>query len=118
MGKPHSLIKSFQFAFEGIKTAITSGRNFRIQLTLGFLASILAFILNFSPTEWTILVITIASVLILELINTALESIVDIVSPEIRPEAKIAKDIAAASVLMASLASLLVAAFLFLPKTF
>jgi diacylglycerol kinase len=52
----------------------------------------------------------------LELINTSIEEIVNIVSPEIKPEAKIAKDVAAASVLIASIASVLIAAFLFLPK--
>jgi len=62
------------------------------------------------------LVITIASVLILELINTSLESMVDIVSPEIRPEAKIAKDVAAASVFIASIASVIIGALLFLSK--
>jgi len=101
-----------------MKVALIKGRNFRIQFILGILASILAFVLKFSPAEWAILVIAIASVLILELINTSLESIVNIVSPEVRPEAKIAKDVAAASVLIASIASILIAIFLFLPKIF
>jgi len=118
MGKPHSLVKSFQFAFEGIATALKEGRNFRIQFILGVLAAVLAFILKFSAAEWAILVIIISSVLILELINTSLESMVDMVSPEVRPEAKTAKDVAAASVLIASIASVAVAVFLFLPKMF
>ena len=118
MGKPHSLTKSFQFAFEGIKTEFKKGRNFRIQIFLGILATITGLILRLELVEWAVLAITIASVLILELINTALESIVDIVSPEIRPEAKIAKDVSAASVLVASLTSLIIASLLFLPKIF
>jgi len=112
----HSLFRSFQFAFEGISTEFKKGRNFRIQIFLGLTALISAFILKFSPIEWAILVITIASVLILELINTSLESMVNIVSPEIRPEAKIAKDVAAASVFIASIASVIIGALLFLSK--
>lgn len=118
MESKHSLLKSFSFAFEGLKVALIKGRNFRIQFVLGIIASALAYYLKFTTDEWAILVITIASVLILELINTALESIVNIVSPEIRSEAKIAKDVAAASVLIASIASIFIAVFLFLPKIF
>lgn len=112
----HSLFKSFKFAFDGIKVGIERGRNFRIQVTLGVLASILAVILKFNPIEWTILIITIASVIILELMNTAIEAIVDMVSPQIQEKAKIAKDVAAASVLISSVASILIGIFLFLPK--
>ena len=118
MESKHSLFKSFVFAFTGLKTALAKGRNFRIQFFLGIIASTGAYFLKFTADAWAILVITIASILILELINTSIESIVNIVSPEIRPEAKIAKDIAAASVLIAAIASLFIAAFLFLPKIF
>ena len=112
----HSLLKSFGFALEGIRTGIVKGRNFRIQILLGVLASVLAIYLKFSPIEWVVLIITIASVIILELINTAIESIVDIVSPETKIEAKIAKDVAAASVLVSAIASIAIGVFLFLPK--
>lgn len=112
----HPITKSFQFALEGLLIGIQKGRNFRIQVSLGILAIILGFYVNLNYTEWAILTITVACVIILELLNTAIESIVDIVSPERRIEAKIAKDVAAASVLVASIGSILVAIFLFLPK--
>lgn len=112
----HSLLKSFKFALDGFAVGITKGRNFRIQVIIGIIASILAVVLKFNPIEWAILTITIACVIILELMNTAIEAIVDMVSPEIKNEAKIAKDVAAASVLIASIASVLIGAFLFLPK--
>ena len=112
----HSLFKSFKFAFDGLKVGVMKGRNFRIQIILGIIASILAAYLNFSAVEWSILAVTMAMVIILELVNTAIESIVDIVSPEIKNEAKIAKDVAAASVLIAAVASILIGVFLFLPK--
>jgi diacylglycerol kinase len=114
----HSLFKSFQFAFEGVRVAIEKGRNFRIQIGLGILACIFGLILGLTITEWLDLTLIIAIVLILELLNTAVESIVDMVSPEIQPKAKIAKDVAAAAVLIASAASLAIGAFIFLPKIF
>ena len=116
MESKHSLLKSFEFAFQGISTEFKKGRNFRIQILLGVLSIVLAYFLKFTSDEWAILAITISAVLILELINTAIEEIVNIVSPEIKPEAKIAKDVAAASVLVASIAAVVIAAFLFLPK--
>lgn len=116
MESRHSLLKSFEFAFEGLKTAITKGRNFRIQLSIGALAIVLGLILRLGPSEWLDLTIVITLVLILELINTSLEAIVDLVSPEIREKAKIAKDVAAATVLLASIGSVIIGALLFLPK--
>jgi diacylglycerol kinase len=118
MESKHSLIKSFQFAFQGISTEFKKGTNFRIQIAFAAISAIFAYILKFTTDEWAILVITISAVLILELINTAIEEIVNIVSPEIRPQAKIAKDVAAASVLVAAISSVAIAAFLFLPKIF
>ncbi|MEK7550837.1 MAG: diacylglycerol kinase family protein [Patescibacteria group bacterium] len=118
MESKHTLFKSFSFAFEGFKVALIKGRNFKIQFILGVFACILGLILRLTPHEWAVLVITITLVLILELINTSLESIVNIVSTEIRNEAKIAKDVAAASVLIASIASVFIGLLLFLPKIF
>ncbi len=82
------------------------------------LVIVLGFVLNLSSIEWAILIITIGLVLISEFINTSLEQIVDIVSPEKQEKAKIAKDVAAASVLVSAIVSILVAVFLFLPKIF
>lgn len=116
MDTRHSLIKSFGFAFEGIKTEFKKGRNFRIMIFMGFFALVLGVIFRIPSYEWFDLILVIASVLILELINTAVESIVDMISPEIQEKAKIAKDVSAAAVLVASIAAVLVGAFLFLPK--
>lgn len=118
MESKHSLLKSFGFAFEGIATEFKKGRNFRIQILMGILALILGWVLKISSEEWFDLIIVIASVLILELINTAIESMVDMISPEIQPKAKIAKDVSAGAVLVASAASVAVGALIFLPKIF
>lgn len=118
MSKTNPTLVSFGYAFSGLKAALKKEPNIRIHLVLALLAIILAFFLNFNPTEWIILAFTIAFVLILELINTTLETLVNIVSPEIKDEAKVAKDISAAAVLVGALLSVVVAGFLFLPKIF
>ena len=112
----HPLPQSFKFAFDGLKTAIVKGRNFRIQLSAGFLAILLGLYFNLNSAEWLDLTIVISLVLILELINTSLEAIVDLVQPNIHEKAKIAKDVAAATVLVASISSIIVAILIFLPK--
>lgn len=118
MESKHSLLKNFGFAFTGLKTAVVKGRNFRIQVFVGIAAIFLGLILRLNTFEWLDLTLVIASVLILELMNTAIEAIVDMVSPEIQEKAKVAKDVAAASVLIASIAAIFIGAFLFLPKIF
>jgi len=112
------IIKSFKYALTGVKEAFKSEKNMKAHLALAFLAIILAIILNLSPAEWAILILTIGLVLILELVNTSLEKIVDLVSPEIKEEARIAKDVAAAGVLVSAVVAILVGSFLFLPKIF
>ena len=110
-----TFLKSFGYAFEGVASALR-GRNFKIIVGAGILAGILAFFLNFSASEWIILILTIDVVITAELINTVIEAVVDLVSPEIREKAKIAKDVSVAAVLIASIASVFIAFFLFLPK--
>jgi diacylglycerol kinase len=109
-------MNSFKYAFEGLYTTLKTQKNYKIQIGLGILAVLLGLILKLSLLEWLVLIITINLVLILELINTSLESIVDLVSPEIHPKAKIAKDVAAAAVLISSITSILIGTFIFLPK--
>lgn len=116
MSKIRSLPKSFGYAWQGILTALRREPNFSIHVAIGTTATILAAALKFSPGEWLLLVFTISFVLILELFNTAIEAIVNLVSPEIKPQAKIAKDVSAAAVLIAAFVSILTGFALFLPK--
>jgi len=104
----HGLVRSFYFAFVGLGYLFRTQRNARIELTLGLLACGLGAWLHISRTEWAIIAFTIALVLILEGLNTAVEAAVDLSSPNFHPLAKAAKDLAAAMVLIASLASLAV----------
>jgi len=116
MSLGHSIPKSFSFAIQGLKKALAEEPNFRVHVVLGTIACILALVLGFSTLEWLILTVTIFFVLVLELINTTLENIVDLVSPEIKSEAKVAKDVAASAVFLSALFSILVGVALFLPK--
>jgi len=116
MSKAHSTIESFGYAFDGIKTAFRKEPNFRIHSSVGVAAIILAGVLGFNSYEWIILVFTIFLVLVLELINTSLETLVDLVSPEISEKAKVAKDVSAAAVFLTTTFAALVGVFLFLPK--
>ena len=116
MSKTHGRLKSFGHAFDGVKTCLVEEPNFKIHLIFATIALIGAFFLSFNPTEWAVLTVTISSVLILELINTSFEAFLDVISPEKRPSVKKAKDTAAAAVLVGAIASVVIGAFLFLPK--
>ncbi len=110
------VVKSFKYAFSGIKEAFQSEKNMKVHFLLMILAIVLGIALKLSSVEWAILTITIGLVMMLEFINTSLEQIVDIVSPEKQEKAKIAKDVAAAGVLISAIVAILIGAFLFLPK--
>lgn len=116
MSTDFRLTSSFKFAFSGIKEALKSEPNLKIHFLLAFSALVLAYILKFPLVEWAILVMTIGLVLVLELVNTSLEAIVDLVSPEVKEKARVAKDVAAAGVLISAIVATLIGAFLFLPK--
>ena len=110
-----TFVKSFQFAFEGLAAVFMTQRNFRLQVFTGLAAAALAIFLDFSNIEWAILILTIALVLSFEMINTAIEVVVDLSTTEIHPKAKLAKDLSAAAVLINAIVALLVGMFIFIP---
>ncbi len=113
------LPSSFKYAIQGIIHGFISQRNFRIHVVIGGLVSFLAIWLQLPFSDLAILVITIAAVFVLELINTSIEAVVDLsIGRRFHPLARIAKDCAAAAVLVASLSSLLIAGLLLLPAFF
>jgi undecaprenol kinase len=116
MGMKHSVAKSFKYALEGISVAIKNEPNLRIHMFFAILALTLGAFLKLNTLEWLILAFTIFWVISLELLNTVLESIVDLVSPEIKGAAKVAKDVSAACVLLSAILSIIVGTLLFLPK--
>jgi diacylglycerol kinase (ATP) len=112
-----SFFSSFRYAWMGLTYAFQTQRNFRIHLIVGTLAIGLGLWLHLSPVEMTVIGLTIGEVLAMELLNTALEAVVDLTVKQTYHElAKIAKDCAAAAVLVSAIAALLVASWLILPK--
>jgi diacylglycerol kinase (ATP) len=102
------LVKSFGFAWAGIAYTWGHEPNFRIEVIVGVLAVLLAFWLQVSPVA---ILIMGAMVLALEILNSAVEALVDLASPDIHPLAKLAKDAAAGAVFLASIIAVLVGLF-------
>jgi diacylglycerol kinase (ATP) len=99
-----------------VRYAFSSQRNFRIHTLITVIAINLGLWLKVTPVEMAILTLTCALVLVLELLNTALESVVDLtVGQTYHDLARIAKDCAAGAVLISAVSALLVASFIFLP---
>ncbi|MDB5027770.1 MAG: diacylglycerol kinase [Candidatus Eremiobacteraeota bacterium] len=107
MGDParrrHTLAAAFGYAFEGLAAAWRTQRNVRIQAAITLVVAAGGVLLRFSAVSWAVIALAIALVVTAELANTAMEAIVDLVSPEDHPLAKRAKDVAAAGVLVATL---------------
>ncbi len=116
MGLKHSTPQSFKYAFEGLKTALKQEPNFRIHIFMAILALTIGVLLKLSKIEWLILSFTIFYVITLELLNTVMEAFTNLVSPEYQHFAKVAKDVSAACVLLATFLSIIVGFVLFLPK--
>lgn len=111
-----SRVASFRHAFAGWWYVLRTQHNAWIHAIASLAILGVATWLGLGPTEWAILILTIAVVWVAEFVNTAVEASVDLLSPDIHPLAKIAKDIAAAAVLIAALAALVVGLLLMGPK--
>ncbi|MBQ8526802.1 MAG: diacylglycerol kinase family protein [Clostridia bacterium] len=100
-----AFFRSFKYAFFGVMHCIKTQRNFRFHTFAALSAMILAYEYNLSQTEKLVLMFTIVFVLISEMFNTAIESVVDMKTQDYNPLAKIAKDVAAGSVLVSAFAA-------------
>jgi undecaprenol kinase/diacylglycerol kinase (ATP) len=107
------LASSFKFAFKGLKIAWKEQINIRIHFVISILVLVAGVILKISPIEWTVLLICIGLIISLELVNSSIESLVDMVSPEWKREAGKIKDMAAAAVLVASIVATIVGLIIF-----
>ena len=111
-----NLFLSFKYAWAGVRYAFVTQRNFRIHTFIGILAVSLGIFLEIKAMEMAVIVMTCAIVMVLELLNTAIESVVDLTVKQSYHElAKIAKDCAAGAVLISALAAVVVAACILLP---
>ena len=113
----NNVLMSFKYAFSGIYYVLKTSRNFKIQLIFSVITLMIGFLLQISQSNYVILIATIISVLILEILNTSIESIVDlVVKKEFSILAKISKDTSAGAVLLASINSVIIALYIFFPK--
>jgi diacylglycerol kinase len=108
--------RSFGYAFEGLGHAWRTQRHLRIHIALALLAAGAAMLLGISTAEWAALLAVMTMVIALELVNTVVEAAVDIASPGFHPKAKVAKDVAAAAVLVTAIGATLVGAAIFIPR--
>ena len=110
------LINSFKNAFVGIGHAWHTQQSFRIQVVFAILAVILGFVFAISLVEWLLVLSAILGVIIAELLNTALELVVDLITKERNKRAQLAKDVSAAAVLIIVLWSIALGIIIFVPK--
>jgi len=109
-------IKSFDYAFSGIKEFILKEHNARLHLIATIFVVVTAFLLKVNYREAILLTIVTGLVWICELINTAIEKMMDFITMEKLPQIKFIKDIAAAAVLVAALVALITGCLIFIPK--
>lgn len=116
--KPFNLkdrIKSFIYAFNGIKEVITTQHNAWIHILIAITVICLGFIFSINAGEWIAIVLSIGIVLAAEVFNTAIEALVDIVSPAFNEKAGKIKDMAAAAVLLTAIAAIFIGCIIFFP---
>lgn len=110
--------RSFRYAFRGIYRSLTTQAHLQFHAFATFVVVLMAWYLRVSAHEWCILVLTIAVIWSAEIMNTAIEHLTDLVSPNYHPLAERTKDAAAGAVLALSIAAVVVAAIIFLPKLY
>lgn len=112
----YNRLKSFKHAFNGLKLLFREEHNSRIHLFAAFIACCLGFLLNIEFPDWAVIIVMISIVFITEIINTSIENMADFVSPQYDARIKTIKDLAAAAVLVASIAAVVAGGMIFLPK--
>ncbi|MDD6879145.1 MAG: diacylglycerol kinase family protein [bacterium] len=110
------IVSSFKHAYEGIKYATVKERNMHIHILFALLVIIFAAIFNISYIEWIICLVLIGLVISLELINTAIEQVVDLITTDENNYAKMAKDLSAGAVLVSAIISAIIGLNIFLPR--
>lgn len=112
------LINSFRFAFRGFKQLVQSEQNFRVHLIASVAALFLGVYFNIKVWQWCLIVLVIGSVLVLEILNTVFERMVDMLRPRLHVYVGDIKDMMSAVVLVASVASAIIGLLIFIPYFF
>ncbi len=108
-----NLIKSFIFAFRGLKFAINNERNMRIHFVVAILVAVFSFLYGLTPAEYAVVFLCFGLVMACEMFNTAIEALVNLETPTYDNLARIAKDVAAGAVLVSAIITVVVALFTF-----
>lgn len=108
----------FNYAWQGLKHVFKLELNFRIHLLIGLLVMIAGIILKLTLNEWLAVILVIGLVLVSEMFNTVVETLLDYLNPAIHPTAKIIKDISAGAVLVSALIAVIIGFIIFIPKLF
>lgn len=114
----NKLISSFGHAIRGIKTVFKTEQNFRIHTIATLLVLLLSRLLKISKQEFILIILCIASVMVTEILNTAIEKLCDFVSPQYHDKIKTIKDMSAGAVLLMSITALIIGLTIFIPKIF
>lgn len=109
-------INSFKYPIKGLRYAYRNEQNLAVDVGVALIVIIAGFIFRINVTEWAILILTVGLVISCELVNTAIEAVVDLVTEEYHPLAKVAKDTAAAAVFVFAIISVVIGLIIFLPK--
>lgn len=109
------LLKSFSYAIFGIRAAVTQERNMRIHIICSMIVIGCSILFSLSRTEWMFVILAIGGMISLEMVNSALERLVDLITEDFHPLAKQAKDMAAGAVFVYALMSVLIGLIIFLP---
>ncbi|MBX3254344.1 MAG: diacylglycerol kinase family protein [Chitinophagaceae bacterium] len=109
-------IRSFKYAAEGVLLFFRHERNARIQFFAATVSVVLGLWLHITTVEWIAVLLCITAVFSLEMVNTALEKLCDLIQPEYHPAVKVIKDVSAGAVLLSAVASLVIGIIIFLPR--
>lgn len=118
MQRSYNFFHAFRYALNGLLLFFRKDTNGKIELIIALVVIAAGFALRITAMEWIILLICISIVLAIEMLNSALENLCDLVEPNQHPVIKKVKDISAGAVLFASVISAVVGTIIFLPKLF
>lgn len=114
--KRRTIIDSFNYAVSGIITSLKTEKNMKVHYIIAILTIILSLFFDFTRTEFLLLLFAISLVVVAEMINTAVERVVDLITQDFHPLARMVKDIAAGAVLVAAINSIIVGYLLFFDR--
>lgn len=115
MIKMKRLAKSFKYAIKGLIKIFREEQNLKVQSSIGIFALFLALFFQISRIEWIVLILVIGLVVLMEIINSAVERVADILKPRIDSYVKEIKDITASAVMLASIISIIIGGIIFWP---